>query len=417
MTEEKTVVLHVGTMKSGTSYLQSVLRRNRRLLADHGVFVPERMVAVAADGLGHRGRNRTMEIRGEWDRFLREVAAWTGDHVIASHEFLGAAEPDQARRIVGALAPHRVEVVVTARDLRRVLPSHWQTTVKSGASISYPDFVSLVLGPAPPDQVNERTYTGFWRHQDVAKTVGVWAEAVGAARVTLVTVPVSSAPPDLLWQRFSEALGIEVEGCDDSSDSTANASLSYSQTEMLRGINLSLAGQLGPREYRATVNNWFANKVLRELPEADIDDRPLVGADAHAALARRADEVMATLASAGIRIVGDLDELRVPPFTGDPAAGQDRGPTRVTPDFAIVAMARLLIDRAQLDKAQLTGSLPDSDAGPEDDAAGEDVAADFRPAKEQRRGRTQKQTQKQKRQRKRRKAARRAGQASAESTQ
>ena len=65
-------------MKSGTSYLQSVLRRNSGLLADHGTLVPRRMVAAAADALGSKGRNRTMNIRGEWRRVVSEINAWNG---------------------------------------------------------------------------------------------------------------------------------------------------------------------------------------------------------------------------------------------------------------------------------------------------------------------------------------------------
>ena len=35
-----TIVLHIGAMKTGTSYLQSVLERNKELLDDRGVLWP-----------------------------------------------------------------------------------------------------------------------------------------------------------------------------------------------------------------------------------------------------------------------------------------------------------------------------------------------------------------------------------------
>ena len=52
------VVLHIGTMKSGTSYIQAVLRRNKRLLSRDGVLVPRTLArfiavkgSVALDGI------------------------------------------------------------------------------------------------------------------------------------------------------------------------------------------------------------------------------------------------------------------------------------------------------------------------------------------------------------------------------
>jgi hypothetical protein len=36
----KRVLLHVGTPKTGTSYLQDVLFRNRELLREHGILYP-----------------------------------------------------------------------------------------------------------------------------------------------------------------------------------------------------------------------------------------------------------------------------------------------------------------------------------------------------------------------------------------
>jgi hypothetical protein len=34
------VILHVGTPKTGTSYLQHVLFKNKRLLGEHGILYP-----------------------------------------------------------------------------------------------------------------------------------------------------------------------------------------------------------------------------------------------------------------------------------------------------------------------------------------------------------------------------------------
>ena len=87
------VILHVGAMKSGTSYLQALLYANRPMLAERGVLVPGRtwsdQVRAVQDVLG-MASERTGDISGCWDGLVEEVAAYDGTAVV-SMEFLGAA--------------------------------------------------------------------------------------------------------------------------------------------------------------------------------------------------------------------------------------------------------------------------------------------------------------------------------------
>ena len=57
------VVLHVGLMKSGTSFLQQVLRHNKDLLREQGRAVPE---PVEAAGAGGQGRHKRQRSTGAW---------------------------------------------------------------------------------------------------------------------------------------------------------------------------------------------------------------------------------------------------------------------------------------------------------------------------------------------------------------
>ena len=272
------VFLHVGTMKSGTSYLQSVLRRNREALTEAGVLAPRRMVAAASDALGNKGGNRTMDIRGEWSRVVTEIGAWQGQRVIASHEFLAAASAEQALSIIQSLAPHRVTVVITARDLLRVIPSHWQTVIKGAKTWSFGDYVRYLLDEPGTRGGAQRAHAGFWRHHDLARVVAAWGDAVGLANVVVVTVPPPGAPADLLWKRFADVVGLESARYDHEPDAQSNVSMSYAETEMLRQINVLVEPELSPFEYRSIVNNYFANELMRDGPHDDTDDRPRLGA-------------------------------------------------------------------------------------------------------------------------------------------
>src|SRR4051794_28014732 len=124
------VVLHVGAMKSGTTYLQSLLFANQATLAERGVLVPGRSAGeqthAVMDALGHVGGKPHA---GAWDALLQEVRGHDGTSVI-SMEFLGPAVPAKVDRVLADF--DEVTVVVTARDLNRNLAAMWQETVQNG---------------------------------------------------------------------------------------------------------------------------------------------------------------------------------------------------------------------------------------------------------------------------------------------
>src|SRR3954465_2103752 len=120
------VFLHVGVMKSATSYLQDLCDVNReRLLAQGLLWAKSGDNFLATDDLLGTRRARP-GLEGAWQRLAGEVEAHGGDALI-SNELLAPINAQRRRRLVGALAPAEASVVVTARDLARVIPSQWQT--------------------------------------------------------------------------------------------------------------------------------------------------------------------------------------------------------------------------------------------------------------------------------------------------
>ena len=94
----KRVFLHVGTPKTGTSYLQHVLFHNRRVLREHGVSYPaDRFDAhflAALDLMRMPWGGLEVDAIGAWDRLARSVRSW-GDTSVISHEILATASRSQ----------------------------------------------------------------------------------------------------------------------------------------------------------------------------------------------------------------------------------------------------------------------------------------------------------------------------------
>src|SRR5690349_8674678 len=129
MTAPRTVFLHVGAPKSGTTYLQTILHTNRRALARNGLLYPGDAIRshfwASQDLRGIRFRGHAEpQVDGAWDRLVDEVRRARGNAVI-DHELLAGAAPAQIARALGDLSFADVHIIWTDRDLARQLPAAW----------------------------------------------------------------------------------------------------------------------------------------------------------------------------------------------------------------------------------------------------------------------------------------------------
>jgi hypothetical protein len=304
------VILHVGTMKSGTTFLQNVVSANREALRAQGVsFVGRRwrdQIKAAQDAIEHGGRKqRALAPDGPWARIVREAEEWAGT-ALFSVEFFGARKPAKIEQIVGAFAGTDVTVVLTVRDLARTIPSMWQESVQNGGQATWEDYLRAVREEDPDDDLAD----SFWRHQGVASMARRWAKVVGTDNVVLVTAPPKGAPRNLLWERYSGLLGIDPASC--SLDVPANPSLGLASTMVLRSLNEALAEDpLTRTAYHQKVKRALAKRGMARHRA----DEPALGLDEPWVYERSAAEI-AALRALGCPVVGDLDELTSYPVPG-----------------------------------------------------------------------------------------------------
>lgn len=134
------VFLHCGTAKSGTTFLQDLWWRHRDALRERGLLLPGTALrdhfhaAALVKGMDAIVEDLGPGEREVWQRLVEETRAWDGD-VLISHEHFSDSSAEAAAAALADLASaaEEVHVVVTVRDLGRVLPSAWQQRVKQGA--------------------------------------------------------------------------------------------------------------------------------------------------------------------------------------------------------------------------------------------------------------------------------------------
>lgn len=338
------IYLHVGTPKTGTSYLQDVLFGNREALAKEGLLYPaERfdgqfLAALDLMRLPWGGLER--EAVGAWDAMARKVRDWDGP-VVISHEILATAKPADVKRALKSLGhPEReVRILVSVRDLVRQIPAEWQENVKHRRGLRYGRFLEQIQDPERPGKVAP----WFWDAQDVPAILGRWAADLPADRVTLITVPSPGAPRDLLWQRFVEAFDLGGYKLDLHTE-RANPSMGVPETALLRRLNRSATKVVPPKHYRVLVRELLAHKTLAlrtDSPRLGVPPEVWSWADS---LARG---WLTTLEERGYRVVGDLADLTPAPAKGE-YADPDRPRERQVANAAVEALTALLVEASRL---------------------------------------------------------------------
>ncbi len=346
--EPTRVVLHVGLYKTGTTYLQNRMRHDRRRLGRVGLYLPaarREVIFAALDLLGRQLRGvRDPRVPGAWDRLVTEINASGLPGAIVSEERLSVATPRQARRAVASFGAAQVHVVVTVRDLARVLVSHWQEEVKNGAVWTFPEYADAIRDPRG---VGGNPARGFWMHEDVTAVLRSWSAAVPVDRIHVVTVPPPGSPPGLLAERFGSVVGFRPRP--PRKELASNENVGAVGTELLRRLNERLGDRLDGVEHERGVRIPLT-PALAALPSRRATTIPATHrAWAQTTAARFVEEIR----TAGYHVVGDLSDLhpRWPERTaGAPAEGEAAGDIEDGDllDAALEALAALATRQGQV---------------------------------------------------------------------
>lgn len=309
------VFLHIGTMKSGTSYIQAMLGRNREALRANGVLYPGRtwqdQVSAVRDAIAASGASARPDVQGGWDAMRREILAWRGDRAVISMELLSLARSARVRAIVESLRPAEVHAILTARDLARVIPSAWQESTQNRQVWTWPAYVASLTGESGQEPV---AFKRFWRQHDLAEIALRWSSVVGRGRVHIVVVPPPGAARDELWRRFCSVVGLDAAAYEGADKVRGNPAVGAASAEFLRRLNVELGQDVDLATYERLVKRFLAKDTLGHRSS---ESRLVLPERYHAWAVGRATQMIEALRGMDVDVAGDLAEL-VPP---DPPTG------------------------------------------------------------------------------------------------
>jgi len=324
------VFLHIGTRKSGTSYVQWALRDTPEVLAGQGVDLTFRtrdgQVAQQLNPLREFLRTGDPADMRERNAALAERIRASGMTQLITLEDLAELPRPAVDLVMEGLSEFDVELIVTMRHWASVIPSEWQQSVKERYTGGYLDYVQAIRDGSAEAEV-------FLSRQDVPAILRRWGAALAPEKIHVLVVPSDGGSNRHLLELFCGIVGIDASTLR-SPKARINSSLSLPQAEMLRRVNIELGDRLPDRftTYAKGVREWLTRGSLMKHPGGKI----LLPTGYEQWCAEVAAEHRDAIVAMGVNVVGDVADM-VPDLdrleTADP----------VVPDEEIAAHAVLTI--------------------------------------------------------------------------
>ena len=340
------VVLHIGTPKSGTTFLQRALWRHREQLDAMGVTcagdqplrdVPRGDRAARAP-YAFWGRDKE-ELAGTWQRLCDAGPRLPRHH---DHEPRAARARRRASRSTPGAGRARgleVHLVYTARDLARQVASEWQERVKNGNPVT---LRGLLRGRSALERHERR----FWRNQHLIGVLDRWARDVPPEQRARRRRPAAGRGARRAVAAVRRRCRLRRRAILDPTveEPTANQTLGAVQ------VAAAAPGQRGARRpdpaARLRQGRQAASSPSGSWP-ARTRRRPSARRSSSSELAQiatRQNEPRSR--ERGYQVHGDLAEL-VPPARGRTVAGPRHGrPRRWRPAAAVAAIAEPCVEKA-----------------------------------------------------------------------
>ncbi|HSV41036.1 MAG TPA: hypothetical protein VLI04_19905 [Nocardioidaceae bacterium] len=306
------VFLHIGAMKTGTTYLQQLMLQNQASLLEAGVVFPtgpggwRLQVEAVRDVMGTLIGTPTAANRRAWASVHEQIFAHDGTSVL-SMEFMSFCDRERAGKFVRRLEGADVRVILGLRDASRLVPAVWQEGARNYGVRPWPRFVAE-LTAAEPDR-STRAWKRFLRVQDAPRMLDAWLAHLPAEKVHVLTVPRPGAAPDLLWRRFADIVGIDAAAVAEL-PTPANESLGHASAELARRVNLAIGEDRTPLVHKASVSVMSKGVLAgRQRLEAPVRGDAAVREFG----ARWNAHVRDAVLRSGVSVSGDLDDLPVLP--------------------------------------------------------------------------------------------------------
>ncbi len=142
----KSLVLHIGPHKTGSTYLQNRLLRNRDRLLSHGWNYPEYGLRQFAHHRLYHWLAGNAHAAGDVSEAGLVGLLESSPRLILSSEDFVYLRPDRVQRLKALLPDTAVQVVYFIRSPVDLWPSHWQELVRHGRDDTLLEYLATFAG-------------------------------------------------------------------------------------------------------------------------------------------------------------------------------------------------------------------------------------------------------------------------------
>jgi hypothetical protein len=338
---DKTVFVHVGCRKTGTSHLQFGLKRAPKRVLKAGLEQP-----LGERGGIMRGLLLPLQAAAEGDvaaadRAVADLARTIRESQQPRHlitlEALAELPAEATAPLVRGLAEFDTRLIVTARSWAHTIPSEWQQRIKARYTGEYLEYAEAIRAPREvgPELAAESEL--FRRRQDIADVVRRWRAGDPELPASVILVPPFGAEGVTLVDAFCGLVSVAPSALAIPKKIT-NESLSHPDAELVRRVNLALGDRLPDTkgDYRYHVRRWIVAGSMMHRPRAKIR----LPRDLEPWCREESARQLAELEQLGAEIIGDPQHYLSPNLPGD-----DFVPAR--DDEVVAAAAAVLADLAE----------------------------------------------------------------------
>jgi hypothetical protein len=248
-------VVHLGPIKTGSSYMQVNLVHLKDQLAADGIVFPDTWRNF--DWRNHGGISFQIKegLHDELRDGFAQLNASGARTVILSSEGLYSLSPKHIDLLKGAIGDHPVRVVYYCRRWSDRLPSIWNQAVKAGQTRTLPEFVDSMFA-RPMEQVNINYSLVFRR----------FAHAFGRDSVVIVPFDrLREARTDITEHFLREVVGWHAPFTLPKAGE-ANTSQSVVDAELIRSLHLIRVRRIG------STDAGLAQRFMRRRSELELEE-------------------------------------------------------------------------------------------------------------------------------------------------
>lgn len=232
--------IHIGPMKTASTYLQRCLHERSADLAARGIHYAPELTDPKAPHVHHPlyFAIRSRDPEGEMRRRIAALNEAGHADIVLTSEFLAGLGPPGIAFLSELIGPAEIRIVYMCRRWSDRLFSVWYNSVQTGKTETLPDMIGRFLGD--PMRTREVNYVAIWRN---------WTNVFGRDCLHILpTSTIADAKEDIFVRFCADVLGVADLPPPARLGRRVNASGDGIEGELVRALNaISLGHDIEPR--------------------------------------------------------------------------------------------------------------------------------------------------------------------------